>query len=211
MVGETDTKVRLLDAAEGLYARDGIEATSLRSITSSADANLAAVHYHFGSKDTLTEAVFSRRLEPINEERLCLLERAESGDGQLTLEVILDAFVGPPLRCSHNHEYAQFIRLMGRMYSEPSAGLQRLLGRQFGPLVERFAAALQKVLPELPPVDLQWRLHFMVGSMVHVVSDPARMKSMTGGLCDPSDVDTTTRQLIAFLTAGFRATGEDGP
>ena len=209
MVAGTDTKERLLDAAERLYARDGIEAASLRGITAAAGANLAAVHYHFGSKEALTEAVFSRRIGPINEERLALLDQAERRGGRVPVETILDAFVGPPLRLSHDREYAQFIRLMGRMYSEPSESLQSLLGRQFGPLVGRFSVALHQSLPDLPPADLHWRLHFMVGAMVHVVSDPARMQSLSGGLCDPSDVDGTTRQLIAFLAAGFRASTKE--
>src|SRR5213595_1121734 len=71
------TKDRILDAAESLFMEHGFEATSLRSITAAADVNLAAVNYHFGSKEELFQAVLTRRLDPMNQERLSLLARFE--------------------------------------------------------------------------------------------------------------------------------------
>src|SRR6476619_3946953 len=94
-----DTRESLLDAAESLFSEHGIQAASLRAITQQAGANLAAVHYHFGSKEGLVRAVFSRRLEPMNSERLRMLDAAdlEREDGR-SLEEVLCAFLAPPLR-----------------------------------------------------------------------------------------------------------------
>src|SRR5271166_1991773 len=91
------TKDRILDAAERLFARDGIEATSLRTITAEAGANLAAVNYHFQSKDALVKSVVARRVCPVNERRLALLDACEAaaGDGPLPVEQVLDAFLRP--------------------------------------------------------------------------------------------------------------------
>ena len=95
LAGSIDTKGRLLEAAERLYAEQGIEATSLRAITSEAGANLASVHYHFGSKEAFTEAVFSRRIVPLNRERLDLLDsyEREVGEAPVPLERILEALL----------------------------------------------------------------------------------------------------------------------
>jgi len=113
-----DTKERILDAAERLFAVTGFEATSLRNITAEADVNLAAVNYHFGSKEKLTEAVFSRRLEPMNRERIALLDALEAhgGPDSRNLEAIVEAFVGPPLRMSRDPERGgpAFMRLLGK-------------------------------------------------------------------------------------------------
>ena len=210
----TSTRERLIDATERLYARDGMEATSLRSITAEAEANLAAIHYHFGSKKALTEEVFSRRLAPINRERLAMLDEIESeaGAGAASLESILEAFLGPALRRSVEPDYADFIRLMGRMYSEPSESLQKLIGRQFEEIIRRFSSALARTLTHIPASEVHWRFHFCVGSMVHTISDPARIQRVSGGLCDPSDVKGTTARLISFLAAGLNApaTSVDG-
>ena len=90
-----DTKERLLDAAETLFGDRGVAAVSVRDITAAAGANIAAVNYHFGSKDGLLQAVINRRMEPLNAERLRLLDLVESaaGDAPPTVEGVLHAFV----------------------------------------------------------------------------------------------------------------------
>src|ERR1700682_6647964 len=75
------TKARILDAAEALFMEHGFEATSLRTITAAAGANLAAVNYHFGTKEELFEAVLARRLDPMNQERIDLLDKVEREAG----------------------------------------------------------------------------------------------------------------------------------
>src|SRR5438477_4352893 len=95
-----DTKTRILDAAERLFVEHGFEATSLRSLTSAAGVNLAAVHYHFGSKEELFQAVLTRRLDPMNQERIDLLERVEreAGSRAPSCEKVLFAMLIPALR-----------------------------------------------------------------------------------------------------------------
>src|SRR5437868_10883477 len=95
-----DTKQRILDVAEQLFADNGFAGTSLRRIIAAAEVNLAAVHYHFRSKESLLEAVLMRRMVPLNDERLALLNQLEQearGEGA-DLEEILVAFIGPPMR-----------------------------------------------------------------------------------------------------------------
>src|SRR5262245_47010693 len=110
---KVDTKQRILDSAERLFADRGFAATSLRTIIADAKVNLAAIHYHFHSKEALFDAVIARRLEPINRDRLAMLEACEraAGDRPPKLESVLYAFVEPALRMGADPEGATFVRL----------------------------------------------------------------------------------------------------
>src|SRR5437868_14601767 len=97
---KVDTKQRILDSAERLFAAHGFEATSLRNIIADAKVNLAAIHYHYHSKEALLAAVIHRRLDPINRERLKLLDDCErdAHDGKPSLEAVLNAFFAPAVQ-----------------------------------------------------------------------------------------------------------------
>lgn len=198
-----DTKTRILDSAEQLFAENGFAATSLRAVTGHAKVNLAAVHYHFGSKEALVEAVFGRRLRPLNDERLELLEACEAEGGGL--DAILRALIGPALRLSRSHSDDVVMRLLGRMYSEPGQKIQEIFTEQFREVAMRFTAALRVVLPGLPAPEFFWRVHFMIGAMAHTMVDAHRIQFLSGGMCDPSDVEGNIDRLVAFVGAGFRA------
>src|SRR5690606_30346962 len=92
----TLTRDAILDAAERLFAERGHDNTSMRQITQAAQVNLSAVNYHFGSKDTLIEAVFQRRLDALNDERLRILDALEAkSEGQpLKPSAIVEAYFG---------------------------------------------------------------------------------------------------------------------
>src|SRR5271156_4839584 len=120
------TKDRILDAAERLFARVGIEATSLRAITAEADANLASVNYYFQSKGALVQAVIVRRLGPITKRRLELLDACERsvGSGPLPIEQVLNAFFRPVVEIYGSHA-KEFGPLMGRLYTEPAEFMEK--------------------------------------------------------------------------------------
>ncbi len=206
---EPDTKTRLLDAAEKLFAERGFAATSLRALTAQAGVNLAAVNYHFHSKQSLLEAVFARRLDWINRQRLERLAAAEARARRRPppLEDLLEAFVGPAfrLRAELGASAASFQRLMGRLFVEPGENVQAMLKQQFSEVAARFLPAFEKALPGLPPCDLAARIHFTVGAMAHTLAGTHLMQIFLGGRCDLSDADATIRRLVAFLAAGLRA------
>ncbi len=206
---QKDTKTVILDAAEQLFAVQGPNATSLRQVIAKAKVNLAAIHYHFGSKESLMQAVLSRRLVPLNAERLALLETYEhkSGERAVSLPRVLEALVGPALRLSRDPTRggAVFMRLLGRCVLEPDETIQTMLNHQFHYVLERFTPALQRALPDLPPVDFFWRIHFLVGSMAHTMADSERLRSISGGQCNPDDTEGTIRRLVIFLNAGLKA------
>jgi len=198
-----ETRTRILDAAEELFMQHGFEGTSMRSLTAKAQVNLAAVNYHFGSKDALIEAVFRRRLDPMNAERIAALERLED----LSAESIIRAFVRPSLRLVEDAKGGRnFIRLLGRTYSEPAKGIRALIGQMYAPAMERYKAALERALPQMPREELVWRMHFMFGTLAYTLAATDTVQLIAG--CKPEDrydARLLEERLTAFLMAGLNA------
>lgn len=200
------TRDRILDAAEALFADSGF-ATSLRSITARAEVNLAAVNYHFGTKDGLIEQVFARRLAPLNAERLSRLAAVEEdarSDARLPLEPIVRAFIAPAIRMSRDPQGAVFMRLFGHTLGQRDDRVLALFTEQFREVVARFHRALGRALPSLDAPDVFWRILFMVGSMAHAMSLADKLPGISGGLCPPASVDELTTRLVDFAVAGMR-------
>jgi AcrR family transcriptional regulator len=201
----SDTKEKILDTAERLIGEQGYAATSLRHVIAEAGVNLAAVHYHFGSKEGLLDAVVARKVTPVNEARLAWLERveAEAGGGPLEVEKVLEAFLIPTAEVAGRSP--DFVRLMGRMMAE---GLMpRIAEKHFQPTGRRFVTALRRTLPELPQEELLWRVHFMVGAMAHAMCGAPIFAQAMG---DPAEMDRRMKRLVTFLGAGFRAPATAG-
>ncbi|BCF97442.1 TetR family transcriptional regulator [Paraburkholderia sp. PGU19] len=168
-----DTKSRILDAAETLFIECGYEAMSLRQITSKAEVNLAAVNYHFGSKEALMHAMLSRRLDLLNQERVKLLDRFDAMLGtRLTCEHVLGAMFIPALRVSRDTRIGgkAFLRLLGRAYTDPSPFIRDFLNAHYASVAVRFFDAFQRALPHLPREELGWRLHFAIGALSGVLA-----------------------------------------
>ena len=168
-----DTKSRILDAAEMLFIECGYDAMSLRQITSRAEVNLAAVNYHFGSKESLIHSMLSRRLDHLNQERLKLLDRFDLRLGaRLTCEHVLGAMFIPALRLSRDPRVGgkAFLRLLGRAYTDPSSFIRDFLNAHYESVAMRFFEAFQRALPHLPREELGWRLHFAIGALSGVLA-----------------------------------------
>ena len=207
----SQTQTRIFEAAEELFMQHGFEGTSMRHLTSRAGVNLAAVNYHFGSKDALIEAVFRRRLDAINTQRLAELDRLER-DTQTGRppppEAIVRAFLAPSLRMVEDQKAGgrNFARLLGRAYTEPSKPIRHTIGHLYAPIMERFKAALQRALPQVPQDELVWRMHFMFGTFAYTLAATDTVQLIAG--CKPEDrydARVLEDRLAAFLTAGLVA------
>jgi AcrR family transcriptional regulator len=205
-----ETRTRILDAAEELFMQHGFEGTSMRLLTARASANLAAVNYHFGSKDALIEAVFRRRLDPMNAARVAALEQLEkdAGGRALAPEAIIRAFVGASLRMIEDakHGGRNFIRLLGRTYTDPQKHIRSLIGQLYAPAMERFKSAFERALPQMPRDELVWRIHFMFGTLAYTLAATDTVQLIAG--CKPEDrydARLLEARLTAFLGAGLLA------
>jgi AcrR family transcriptional regulator len=201
-----DTKDRILDAAEMLFARDGYSGTSMRAVTSEAGVNLASVNYHFGSKEALLVAAFDRLAAPVNKERLAALDALEADGKEPTLEEILEAFLLPALRLvvDLGDRGLMATRFLGRVAADPTPAVQQMILSEFDVVSERFMVAIGAALPGLGQDELGWRFKLMVGVLIHVQSDEQWKRQL---LSDPkpSAVVEVCRRTVAFLTDGFRA------
>jgi AcrR family transcriptional regulator len=211
--GDTlNTRERILNSAEVLFAEHGFERASLRALTTAARVNLAAVHYHFGSKAALMGSVFERRLAPLNAERLGELDALEiAARGQpLTPAGIIEAFFGPVLRMSMDRGSGsgghRFIRLLGRAHAESRPAIRDLLESAYVEVVDRFGTALRRALPQVPEKELAWRMHFMLGAMSYVIAGSDAVQLIASYEVRKSEhPESVMKRIAPFLVAGLTA------
>jgi AcrR family transcriptional regulator len=216
---QIDTKKRILDAAERLFARNGFQGTSMRAITGEAKANLAAVNYHFGTKEALLEAVFERRLVPLNKTRTDRLEAvrdsARSEARRPSARDVLRAFIEPTIAFAVSKEGAgDFPTLIGRAIIDPDDAVRKIFLRHVGPVFHLLIDALREALPELSAHALFWRVHFTIGAMGHTchIRTMAETMQTTGkphglpdGVAAACDAEAMTEMLMNFVSAGMEA------
>lgn len=202
-MSEATTKEIILGAAEQLYAEKGFAGTSLRAIIKAAGVNTAAIHYHFGSKEALIEAVIERRVEPVNRARLARLDEIEAAhpDGRLPLEAVIEAFLEPAIRLRMESRDGSEVlpRLMARVAMEAGNELRDIVTHVFARVRERFVPALCRALPDVPESEVLWRMHMMIGSLCFAVAVP-------DGRAVPCEVGAQelVDRLVRFNTAGMR-------
>lgn len=213
------TRERILDATEQLLAEHGVAGTSVRAITTLADVNVAAVNYHFGSKDKLVRAVITRRFDELEAARHAGLDNVEAvmareGRPPETLELV-EALLGPAFTQAGSEDsgWANFVRFVSRLSWEPGA-------EQLEPSVEaqrlyaRFENLLCRAVPTLKgdPDKRLWRMAFMRGASQHALLMMSAIRAkrvptgvMLSGLTDTVDIETIKRELFAFCAAGLEA------
>jgi AcrR family transcriptional regulator len=196
----TDTKQKILDTAERLIAEQGYSAISLRHIIAEAGVNLAAIHYHFGSKEDLLDEIIQRKIGPVNQERLARLDRVvqEAGDGPIAVEKVFEAFLVPMAEAADRAP--AFVPFMGRLMAE---GLMRtILQKHFEGVVTRTVAVLRRAVPDLPEEEFAWRMHFLSGTLAHTMCGAPHFPNL---VAVEGDFRSRIGRLITFLSAGFRA------
>jgi AcrR family transcriptional regulator len=203
------TKDGVFEAAELAFGECGFTGASLRQITDKAGVNLAAVNYHFRSKEDLYRQVLLRRLRPINAERITRLAQAEqlAGDQPVPLRAILDAFIRPMLRNAGEPASggASCLRLLSRETIDPQPFLREELARESEAVTNRYAQALGQALPGVPPHESSWRLQFALGALLLVAARWQELDRLASGPGSAHDVEDRIRRLVGFCAAGFDA------
>jgi AcrR family transcriptional regulator len=201
-------KERILDAAERLFAQRGYYGVSLRDITQAAGVDVALVGYHFGGKRELFTAVFERRAEVLNRERLELLEsvRRSALPGAPALEAIVNAFTQPLLERSARGGpgWKSYFALVAYVNNSPEFG-PVMMTRHFDPLVDRFIAVMREALPDCPPREIYWGYQFLTGALTLTFAETGRIDQLSGGLCRASDLDSVHERLAPYVAGGLRA------
>ncbi len=206
----TDTKTRIMDTAEALFGAKGFNATSLRAITQSANVNLAAVNYHFGGKLGLLEAVYRRRIAPMNRERLKRLSRLKKRhrDAPIPLPELVRAFVEPALALSRDPGGGHFVKLLGRSYMEPRPVLQDKVREMFAETSDQFVAEFTRTLTHLSSDELYCRMHFMVGVLAYCMTGADMMRTIASSrFLENASSETLITNLVGFICNGMAAPG----
>jgi AcrR family transcriptional regulator len=208
------TKQRLIEAAEMLFADEGFDRVSVRDITNKAGANVAAVNYHFGSREGLVAVVMARYINPVTEERLARLEALErrAAGKPLAIEEILEAFIRPFTTQVRRSELSEklFFKLMGRMFGQQGCELPPVVETLFITMATRFQKAFSKALPGLPADEIWWRMHLMSGAMIHTMAHSDKVQRMSGGEAGNPTTEQTLSRFIRFAAAGMRQGASEG-
>lgn len=200
-----DTKDRILDAAEKLFAEQGFAATSLRQITSLAGVNLAAVNYHFQSKDALIVAVMARKIGPINRRRLELLDACEA-KGSPRVEEILRCFFMPLFEAGEaGVDLASFPRLLARIYTESGDHVVEIFKATFQEVAARFREAFHRAMPGMDWQTVALAIHFSIGAVAHFLGAHRMLSVLAGGEGEQMPFRQIADHMIRFCAAGMRA------
>ena len=198
-----------MDAAEALFGERGFEVVSLRDITGQAEANVASVNYHFGSKEKLIDAVIERHAVPVNEGRMVMLDAAEerAGDGSVPVRELLEAFLRPMVSHIVDGRMSErlFCKFMGRMMSERGYCLPKSVEPIFQMMAMRFSQAFGRTLPDLSEQDALWRLHFSFGVLSNTLMHRDTLQQISAGRAGNPDISELLDKVIDFATAGFAA------
>lgn len=205
--GDGGAREAILDAAEALFSQHGFHGVTLREVAREAGVDTALLHYYFESKRGLFDAVFLRRAEPLNRERLDELDRVvkESG-GRPSVEDAIRAFVEPPLRWSATGGpgWKHYCALISQTNANPVWGGEAM-ARFFDPVVHRLIATIKLALPGAEDADLYWAYHNLSAALTLTMGETGRLDRLSGGLCRSGDLATAQAKMIAFAAAGFRA------
>lgn len=208
----SDTKARVIAAATRLFAVKGIENVFLRELTTEAGVNLAAVNYHFGSKDALAEAVLDSVAQNVNARRLAnlrnVLAEAEAGGTPPKLDAVLETFIEPYLGLDQAGEGTVLVQLLLQVRIRPDEMSTRIIRKHFDPLAREYIVAFAKACPHVNPEDLYWRYTLMYGAVILTATDRKasnRLVTMSGGRMDASDPESLRQAVMDFLVPAISA------
>ncbi len=207
-----ETRELILDRAEALFARHGFHAVTVREVARSAAVDPALVHYYFETKQGLFDAVFVRRADVVNTERVKSMGAYSLAAGEnVTVEGCIAAFLEPILQHSLQGDpgWKNYYRLLALVNNTPDWG-GAMMTRHFDPVIRQLIDLLRKCMPQASDTDLYWCYHFLSGTLTLSLSETGRIDKLSGGLCASGDMEAIFRRMVPFGAAGFRSVCQPG-
>jgi AcrR family transcriptional regulator len=204
--GASRTRERILDVAERAFAEHGYAGTSVHDIARLAGFATGLLNYYFGSKEKLFVEVFMRRGVPIRAERLQRLEQLRrEHSGPIGIEKLVRAYLTPLLKIPRGAGVRRFLQIHSRVHMEPAKFTYALRGKVYDEATRAYAGALHEALPHLSLKTVYWRLILVAGASIYAVSSTNRLAELSGGLCDPEDLDEMLEHVTDFVCGGLLA------
>ncbi|HWA64053.1 MAG TPA: TetR/AcrR family transcriptional regulator [Caulobacteraceae bacterium] len=203
----SQTRERILDVAEDLFGRHGYYGVTIREVATATGVDTALLYYYFKNKQDLFDAVFLRRAEVVNRERLDAMAAYERDHaGALTPEGVIAAFLDPVLErtAKGGAGWRSYFAIVAQANSTPVWG-SAVMARYFDPVIQRLIELMQKALPQARREDLYWAYHNLSGSLTLTLAATGRLDTLSGGACSSSDIPALRPRMIAYAAAGFRA------
>ena len=205
------TRLRILDAAERLFAENGIDGTSLRRIMAAAKVSISQINYHFGTKEALLHAIFVRRAVPQIEARLKLLDGARKMPAERRLEELVRTYFAPiEWFVSGDRESVDYVRILARIGLDPSDAGRSMLSEFYDDFQHQVIAELQKVLPDVSEADIYWRWHCMLAILLYSMTYVSRLRDVSGGRYDMRHGNEFFDHVIPFLVSAMRTPSRPG-
>lgn len=207
MTKAEDTRRTILDAAEKLFSQAGYNGVPMRAIAADAGVPQGLLHYHFGTKEGLYEAVFARRVEPLVERRLTLLRQclAKSQKRCPDLEGVMEAFFRPLLELGREEAGVHYSRLIAQVVNATDPLSRNLTRRYFDGMATEYIAALRQALPGLSEADAAWGYFFIMGAGIVSIARSGRIEDLSKGVCRSDDLDAILVRVVPYCAAGLRA------
>jgi len=204
---DTETRDKLVLAAERLFGEHGIDNVSLREINRAAgQRNVAALHYHFGTREALLEAIFERRMAGINRRRVALLDAVEAEGRADSIRAVVEAMVLPLAeQLDPAADGGNYVRFLAQAISDPGVDVGGLVRDKFDHGMVRTRQLARRILENLPAEIVDERITLAAAQMVHALADKARRRAARPGAERPGETAFFVANLIDSLTGALDA------
>jgi AcrR family transcriptional regulator len=198
-----DRRDAILDAAEALFCVNGFHGVTVREVAATVGVDPALVNYYFESMRGLFNAVFRRRAEVANSQRLHSMNRYRDSTAAMTVEGCLQSYYEPVLQLweTGGDGWKNYLRLVALINITPTWGSD-VMTQHFDPVVHKLIDMLSEVLPEARDEDLYWCYHFISGALSLSFADTGRIDALSGGRCHSSDIAAVRKRMAFFMAAG---------
>ena len=198
------TRERLLEAAERLFAEKGFAATSVRDITAAAASNVAAINYHFGGKHNLYHEVFRRRMAAMRDQRIASIRQTQGGTD--SLEGLLYSFATAFLQPLMDRGGGRLlIELITREMLDPQLPRELFLAEVVGPVQEALAEVIMRVTPGLDAGPARLCVVSIVGQLLQIAHRLRRGELAPAWGAELPPLPEMVGQVVRFSAAGVRA------
>ena len=207
-----ETRERILNAAEALFADNGFDGTSVRDVARTVGLQTAAVSYHYASKDDLFDGVISRRASVMTAHREQALAqlRAAAGTRPITLDKLVRAYVQPFVESASHGDpgWRHYAALMGRLAN--SALGTEVISRHYDRTARAYLQEFMKALPGVTQAAVVNGFSFMVAAMLALCADTGRSQRLLGSKAPGAAaheraLHAAFDHLVDFLVSGFGA------